>query len=79
MKPFSAIAPLTFVSLCFAAYAADVEQAVLGYVEPKHLKVPVVLGVMSRCPDAHLCESVFDEVVQHVEDKIDLTLTFLGK
>ncbi|KAH9853613.1 hypothetical protein C2E23DRAFT_884771 [Lenzites betulinus] len=42
------------------------------------VKVPVVLGVMSRCPDAVLCETVFDRVLEHVEDKIDLSLTFIG-
>ncbi|KAI0638055.1 hypothetical protein C8Q77DRAFT_1214969 [Trametes polyzona] len=43
------------------------------------VKVPVVLGVMSRCPDAVLCETVFDRVVERVADKIDLSLTFIGK
>ncbi|THH02791.1 hypothetical protein EW026_g179 [Hermanssonia centrifuga] len=42
------------------------------------VKVPVVLGVMSQCPDAILCESVFDHVLQRVPDKIDLSLTFIG-
>lgn len=43
------------------------------------VKVPVVLGVMSRCPDALLCESVFDRVLKQVIDKVDLSLSFLGK
>lgn len=43
------------------------------------VKVPVVLGVMSRCPDAVLCETVFDHVLERVVDKIDLSLTFIGK
>jgi len=43
------------------------------------VKVPVVLGVMSRCPDAIKCESVLDEVVKKMDDKIDLSLTFIGK
>ena len=42
------------------------------------VKVPVVLGVMSRCPDAILCETVFDRVLEKVADKIDLSLTFIG-
>ncbi|KAJ3531835.1 hypothetical protein NM688_g7514 [Phlebia brevispora] len=44
----------------------------------KEVKVPVVLGVMSACPDAILCESVFDHVLQQVGEKVDLSLTFLG-
>ncbi|EPQ59906.1 hypothetical protein GLOTRDRAFT_24398, partial [Gloeophyllum trabeum ATCC 11539] len=43
------------------------------------VKVPVTLGVMSRCPDALLCESVFDRVVTVVPDKIDFNLSYLGK
>ncbi|KAI0796787.1 hypothetical protein C8Q75DRAFT_862589 [Abortiporus biennis] len=43
------------------------------------VKVPVTLGVMSRCPDAIYCESVFDEVLKETNDKIDLSLTFIGR
>jgi len=43
------------------------------------VKVPVTLGVMSRCPDAMLCESVFNKVLQSVGDKVDISLTFIGK
>lgn len=43
------------------------------------VKVPVLLGVMSQCPDAIFCESVFDEVLSRTQDKIDLSLTFIGK
>lgn len=42
------------------------------------VKVPVVLGVMSRCPDALLCEAVFDQVLPRAGSKIDLSLTYLG-
>jgi len=42
------------------------------------IKVPVVLGVMSRCPDAILCESVFDRVLQRVGDKVDISLSFIA-
>ncbi|CCL99423.1 uncharacterized protein FIBRA_01441 [Fibroporia radiculosa] len=41
-------------------------------------KVPVILGVMSRCPDALLCESVFDHVLKKVIDRVDLSLSFIG-
>jgi len=43
------------------------------------VKVPIQLGVMSRCPDAILCEAVFDEVLDRVGSKVDLSLTFLAK
>ena len=43
------------------------------------IKVPVVLGVMSRCPDAMLCEAVWDRVLQRVGDKVDISLSFIAK
>ena len=43
------------------------------------VKVPVTLGVMSRCPDALICEATFDKVVPQVLDKVDLKLEFIGK
>lgn len=43
------------------------------------VKVPVTLGVMSRCPDAMLCESVFDKVLAQIGSKVQLSLSFIGK
>ncbi|KAI0322439.1 hypothetical protein OF83DRAFT_731405 [Amylostereum chailletii] len=43
------------------------------------VKVPVTLGVMSRCPDALLCEAVFDQVLKKVADKIDYELTYIAE
>ena len=45
--------------------------------EPK--LVPVILGVMSRCPDALLCESVFDDVLKQVGPKMSLEMTYIAK
>lgn len=53
------------------------EQATLAVDDD--VKVPVTLGVMSRCPDALICEATFDKVITKVEDKIDLSLSFIGK
>lgn len=65
----------------------------------EHIRVPVELGVMSRCllddsaartrvfgshqhnrcPDALLCESVFDQVVKQVgPQKVDLSLIYVA-
>jgi len=41
--------------------------------------VPLTLGVMSRCPDAILCESVIDKALKNVADKVDLSLSFIAK
>ena len=76
------IPPLITLLLSAAVHASMVpeplQQGVLQPTQLHDVKVPVVLGVMSRCPDAILCESVFDEVIGEVGNKIDLTLTFIG-
>lgn len=43
------------------------------------VKVPVQLGVMSKCPDALLCEATFNSVLDKVKDKVDLTLIYIAK
>lgn len=43
------------------------------------IKVPVQLGVMSRCPDALLCEATFNDVLAQVWDKVDLSLVYIAK
>ncbi|KAF9462638.1 hypothetical protein BDZ94DRAFT_1260902 [Collybia nuda] len=43
------------------------------------IKVPVQLGVMSRCPDALLCENVFDRVLEKVSERVDLSLIYIAK
>jgi hypothetical protein len=42
-------------------------------------RVPVTLGVMSRCPDALLCETLFDKVIPRVAQKIDLSLAYVAR
>jgi len=41
-------------------------------------KVPVQLGVMSRCPDAVLCEKVFNKVLQKVSEKVELSFLYVA-
>lgn len=43
------------------------------------IKVPIQLGVMSRCPDALLCESTFNEVLSRVINKVDLSFVYVAK
>jgi len=46
----------------------------------KHKKrVPVTLGVMSKCPDAEIFESVFDKTLADVDSLVDLRLTYIGQ
>ena len=42
------------------------------------LRVPVMLGVMSQCPDALLCETLFDKVIPRVAGKIDLSFAYVA-
>lgn len=83
---YSHLALLSLV--CLTVLGAWAESQVPISVSPVHatsssqtsdVKVPVVLGVMSRCPDAVLCESVFDYVLKDVLDKVNLSLTFIGR
>lgn len=73
---------LAFLGLCALAQASvspltvqDSSQIILA----EDVRVPVVLGVMSRCPDAMLCEAVWDRVLQRVGDKVDISLSFIAK
>lgn len=43
------------------------------------LRVPVILGVMSRCPDALLCETLFDKVIPKVAEKIEVSLAYVAR
>lgn len=72
------------LSLYFAAaHASPVTDAQGSLSIPNsftnNLRVPVVLGVMSRCPDALLCETLFDKVVPKVTDKIELSLAYVAR
>ncbi|KAA1093858.1 hypothetical protein PGT21_000887 [Puccinia graminis f. sp. tritici] len=44
----------------------------------RHKLVPIVLGVMSKCPDAQICEDVFDKVLAEVADKVDVLVAYMG-
>jgi len=44
-----------------------------------NVKVPVVLGVQSRDGDALLCQSIFDQVMKRVADKIDLSFAYVAE
>jgi len=48
-------------------------------VPDNNTRVPIVLGVMSRCPDALLCESVLDSAFDQTWNIINIDLSFVGK
>lgn len=41
-------------------------------------RVNVTLGVMSRCPDALACEAAFDKVLDRVNAKTRVTMSYIG-
>jgi len=43
------------------------------------VKVPVVLGVQSRDRSALVCQSVFDQVLKKVANKVDLSLAYVAQ
>jgi hypothetical protein len=58
---------------------SDLTDNTLEHFNFDDVKVPVVLGVMSRCPDALICESVFSDVLKEVGDKVNVSLSFIAK
>ena len=75
----SAVILATAVTVAHAAAPVFTVQEMPQVVLPQNTKVPVLLGVMSQCPDAIYCEDVFNDVLTRTLDKIDLSLTFIGK
>jgi len=69
------LATFLFIAQAFALP----QQMPLASANDVSVKVPVQLGVMSRCPDALLCEGTFNEVLKKVQDKVDLSLVYVGK
>ena len=65
------------LSLAASMLARPVEQVTWSSPLTSDVKVPIMLGVMSRFPDALMCESVFNQVLPKVEGKIDLALTYV--
>jgi len=75
---------LVTLSLFFAVAVASITPSLIVQDIVLHsfdadTKVPVELGVMSRCPDALLCESVFNDVLRKVSEKVDLSLRYVAK
>ncbi|KAJ7771350.1 hypothetical protein DFH07DRAFT_866378 [Mycena maculata] len=69
---------LAFAAVVPARPSALSRPAQVALQDNVKVRVPVQLGVMSRCPDALLCESVFDQVLQQVGSKIDISLVYVA-
>jgi len=70
----------TLLSTVIAAHPTPLRVQYQDELRPiPDTKVSIQLGVMSRCPDALLCESVFNEVLNKVIDKVDLSLVYIGQ
>jgi hypothetical protein len=69
-----------YVTVTYAG-STDTQEALSGPgpLTDAHHRVPVMLGVMSRCPDALLCETLFDKVIPKVAPKIDLSLAYVAR
>ncbi|WWC86469.1 uncharacterized protein L201_001346 [Kwoniella dendrophila CBS 6074] len=70
-----------FLAGLVASLPSQIHQQPFGLMdEHQSSKVNVSLYVMSRCPDARLCEDVFDSVInkEGILDKIDLNIGYIG-
>ncbi|KAF9057588.1 hypothetical protein BJ165DRAFT_1334930 [Panaeolus papilionaceus] len=81
MRTSASLASLFTTSLFLLARSASVPDFILQSPLSTTFdnKVPVQLGVMSRCPDALLCETTFNRVLERVQDKVDLSLVYVGR
>lgn len=72
-----------FFTALFSTIVADLIPFRVQYQDElqtiSDIKVPIQLVVMSRCPDALLCESTFNEVLNKVINKVDLSLVYIAK
>ena len=58
---------------------AKPQAALFDHPRDEYVKVPITLGVMSRCPDALFCENVFDTVMSHVgKERVEVDLAFIA-
>ena len=78
MQPWKSLVEFLLGSGNLAYYwGAQIHQYKL---ETKGVRVPVTLAVMSACPDAILCESVFDEVIGRLgHSKVAIDLTYIAR
>jgi hypothetical protein len=59
---------------------AQIHQPKLESDSNREVQVPVTLAVMSACPDAILCESIFDQVIGRLGYlKVAISLTYIGR
>ncbi|KXN86262.1 hypothetical protein AN958_10124 [Leucoagaricus sp. SymC.cos] len=76
---------LAITTLLLSALAAAVPRIILhdqtqsSNIVPTDAKVSVQLGVMSKCPDALLCEATFNTVLEKVKYKMDLSLVYIAR
>jgi len=60
---------ILFLTISLAtAYAIPHDSSQFAF-QADGIRVPVELGVMSRCPDALVCETIFDQVLKEVGRK----------
>ncbi|KAJ7890809.1 hypothetical protein B0H13DRAFT_2234878 [Mycena leptocephala] len=71
---------ILFLTISLAtAYAIPHDSSQFAF-QAGGIRVPVELGVMSRCPDALVCETIFDQVLKEVgREKMDLALIYVAE
>ncbi|THV08583.1 hypothetical protein K435DRAFT_814965 [Dendrothele bispora CBS 962.96] len=79
VRPFSLFSLLSACATVFGSALNFGNPSQQPLASNDDLKVPVVLGVMSRCPDAILCENLFDQVLKKVSGKVEMELEYIAK
>ncbi|KAH9965871.1 hypothetical protein BC827DRAFT_1180510 [Russula dissimulans] len=79
MRSSAIISTLSLALVIASATPTDVQQQSWSAPTTNDVRVPVTLGVMSRCPDALKCEALFDSIIPRVREKINLSLAYVAK
>jgi hypothetical protein len=75
----STLVVLALSALIHAASTPLRVQSVFESVLFDDVKVPVVLGVRSRDTDTLLCQSVFDQVLKQVANKVEISFAYIAE
>lgn len=79
MLPFILSVAAVCLPFVVGARLASFDYGQQVHLDAPDMKVSIQLGVMSRCPDALLCESRFAQVLDRVSDKVNLSLVYVAK
>ncbi len=78
LLPLVAFISTAIVSVPPTAFAGQ-SPMMTAPVPDNNTCIPIMLGMMSCCPDVLLCEAVLDGVLKETWDIVDINLSFVSK